>query len=183
MNGGSEMMKDIFQELYERYHKDLYQFVFYMVKDKDTTEDLVQEIYIKVLKSYHSFEGKSSEKTWLFSIARHVTIDFFRKNGRRKKHVLTNINVEEHEQFIRDEQPLPEQIVERGEEIQHLYQCLDECTDDQKMVVVLRYIQGMSIKETAKILKWSSSKVKTTQHRAILQLKEKMDRMKGGTEY
>ena len=68
-------MKRLFKELYDQYHNDLYQFIFYMVKDKYLTEDLVQEVYIKVIQSYDTFQGKSSEKTWLFSIARHVTID------------------------------------------------------------------------------------------------------------
>lgn len=72
-------MKAIFQDLYDRYHQDLYQFIYYMVKNRTTAEDLVQEVYIKVFKSYDTFKGESSPKTWMFSIARHVTIDFFAK--------------------------------------------------------------------------------------------------------
>ncbi|TFB23939.1 sigma-70 family RNA polymerase sigma factor [Filobacillus milosensis] len=173
-------MKDIFQELYEQYHQDLYQFIFYMVKEKQATEDLVQEVYIRVLQSYDSFEGKSSQKTWLFSIARHVTIDFFRKQGRRKKQTAEGFDMDEHGNLLRDEQPTPQEIAEKSEEIKTLYKCLDDCSEDQKMVVILRYIQQMSIKETADILNWTSSKVKTTQHRAIQTLKEKMLQREGG---
>ncbi len=67
-------MEETFQILYDAYHQDLYQFLFYMVKDKSQAEDLAQEVYIRVLNSYHTFEGRSSEKTWLLSIARHVAI-------------------------------------------------------------------------------------------------------------
>lgn len=70
-------MDESFQRLYEKYHQDIFQFLYYLVKDREQAEDLVHEVYIKVLKSYSSFEGRSSEKTWLFSIARHVAIDFF----------------------------------------------------------------------------------------------------------
>jgi RNA polymerase sigma-70 factor, ECF subfamily len=49
-----------------------------MVRNKEQAEDLVQEVYIRVINSYNRFEGKSSEKTWLFSIARNVAIDFYR---------------------------------------------------------------------------------------------------------
>ncbi|MGM8214004.1 RNA polymerase sigma factor SigX [Bacillaceae bacterium W0354] len=174
------MMKDIFKELYDQYHRDLYQFIFYMVKDKHLTEDLVQEVYIKVIQSYDSFQGNSSQKTWLFSIARHVTIDYFRKHGRRKKHINTKVNLDESNDFISDQQPLPQEIVERKESVQQLYHFIDECTEDQKMVIILRYIQELSIKETAEVLNWTTSKVKTTQHRGINLLKEKMNKVKEG---
>ncbi len=55
-------MEETFQILYDAYHQDLYQFLFYMVKDKSQAEDLTQEVYIRVLNSYHTFEGRSSEK-------------------------------------------------------------------------------------------------------------------------
>ena len=79
-------MDSVFEELYEKYHDDIFNFLFYMVRNREQTEDLVQEVYIKVLRSYKRFKGKSSEKTWLLSIARHVAIDFFRKqkSWRRK---------------------------------------------------------------------------------------------------
>lgn len=51
-------MKAIFQDLYDRYHQDLYQFIYYMVKNRTTAEDLVQEVYIKVFKSYDTFKGE-----------------------------------------------------------------------------------------------------------------------------
>lgn len=72
-------MDSVFDELYKKYHHDVFQFLFYMVRNREQAEDLVQEVYIRVFKSYTRFEGKSSEKTWLFSIARNVAIDYFRK--------------------------------------------------------------------------------------------------------
>ncbi|GEL76125.1 RNA polymerase sigma factor SigX [Tenuibacillus multivorans] len=175
-------MRESFQELYDEFHQDLYQFIFYMVKDKPTTEDLVQEVYIRVLQSYDTFAGKSSQKTWLFSIARHVTIDFFRKQGRRKKRHADGFDFEQHGNLLKDNKPTPEELAEKSEEVQMMYQCLDKCSNDQRMVIILRYIQQMSIKETADILNWSTSKVKTTQHRAINALKDRMLQRKGGHE-
>lgn len=52
-------MDSVFQEIYEKYHTDLFQFIFYTVKSREITEDLVQEVYIRVLKSYHQFQGKA----------------------------------------------------------------------------------------------------------------------------
>ncbi|QKY71620.1 RNA polymerase sigma factor SigX [Lentibacillus sp. CBA3610] len=161
-------MEAVFEKFYENYHNDLYQFVFYMVKDKETCEDLVQEVYIKVLKSYHSFKGESSEKTWLFSIARHITIDYFRKQ--KRKRIAGFFDWREHGELIKDQNPLPEEITVQNEMISNVYRYLDKCTPEQKSVLILRYIQSFTIQETADILNVSVSKVKTTQHRGLKKL-------------
>lgn len=168
-------MKEIFQRFYEKYHFDLFNFLFYMVKNREQAEDLVQEVYIKVLRSYDQFQGKSSEKTWLFSIARHVAIDWFRKQKRSHEKDTNSIDDENVHYVIRDTAPLPEEIAIENEEIQLLYKCLSKCTEDQQSVLLLRYIQSFSIKETAEILGWTESKVKTTQHRGIKALKALME--------
>ena len=108
-------MDSVFEELYQKYHQDIFQFLFYMVRKRELAEDLVQEVYIKVLKSYHTFKGKSSEKTWLFSIARHVAIDYFRKQKGWKKRLAEKFDVTEHP--IKDKAPLPEEIAMQNEEI------------------------------------------------------------------
>lgn len=106
-------MKAIFQDLYDRYHQDLYQFIYYMVKNRTTAEDLVQEVYIKVFKSYDTFKGESSPKTWMFSIARHVTIDFFRKEERRQNRSADYYEWHDHDEQLSDVQPLPDEIAEK----------------------------------------------------------------------
>lgn len=164
-------MENTFDYLYETYHQSLFQFVFYMVRNRETAEELVQEVYIKVLHSYETFEGKSSEKTWLYSIARHVAIDWIRKQNRQKRKWLGILGPVEKEE-IRDTAPLPEEIVTQREEIRLIYKGLKKCTIDQQQVIILRYVQGLSIQEASQILGWSESKVKTTQHRAIKALKE-----------
>ncbi|MEH7380833.1 RNA polymerase sigma factor SigX [Bacillus sp. JJ1533] len=166
-------MDSLFEELYEKYHHDVFSFLFYMVKNRELAEDLVQEVYIRVLKSYDRFEGKSSEKTWLFSIARHVAIDSFRKQKGWKQRIMDSFDWNRQE--VRDIAPLPEEIALQNEQVQIMYRCLDHCTTDQRLVLILRYIQSLSIAETAKALGWTESKVKTTQHRALKVLKTYME--------
>lgn len=166
-------MKDIFHRFYNLYHYDLFQFLFYMVKNREQAEDLVQEVYIKVLQSYNRFEGRSSEKTWLFSIARHVAIDWFRKQKRTADR--NAIDDETVKFLLKDTAPLPEEVAIQNEQIKLMYQCMENCTVDQKLVLVLRYIQSFSIAETAEVLGWTESKVKTTQHRGLKVLKSLME--------
>jgi RNA polymerase sigma-70 factor, ECF subfamily len=73
---------------------------------------------------------------------------------------------------------LPEEIAVQREEIQLIYRCLDLCTIDQRLVIIMRYIHELSINETADSLGWTESKVKTTQHRALKVLKKHMEDFK-----
>lgn len=168
-------MEFVFEDLYRKYHQDLFQFVFYMTRDRTLTEDLVQEVYIRVMRSYNSFRGESSEKTWLFSIARNVTIDYFRSQNRKKNVISQFFDWNKKGDFIPDHQPLPEEILLQNEKANQVYTYLDACTIDQRSVLILRFIQSMSIKETAAILGFSESKVKTTQHRGLKVLKTHID--------
>ncbi len=174
-------MDYVFEELYEKYHQDLFQFVFYLTRDRTLTEDLVQEVYIRVMRSYNSFRGESSEKTWLFSIARNVTIDYFRAQKRKNNLVTQFFDWSKKGDFIPDHKPLPEEVAIKNEESQEMYAYLEKCTVDQRSVLILRFIQSLSIKETAAILGFSESKVKTTQHRGLKVLKTHIesDHLKG----
>ncbi|MFC0297982.1 RNA polymerase sigma factor SigX [Geobacillus jurassicus] len=165
-------MDPVFEQLYEKYHDDLFNFLFYMVRNREQAEDLVQEVYVKVLRSYKRFQGQCSEKTWLLSIARHVAIDFFRKQKRRRQWAGPS---EWSEEQIGVNELMPEEIAIQKEEIQLMYRCLARCTVDQRLVLILRFIQSLSIAETAAALGWTESKVKTTQHRALKALKQYME--------
>lgn len=172
MNGGNKMNDSVFHRIYDSYHQDLFQFLIYLVQNRQVAEDLTQEVYIRVLKSYDSFQGKSSEKTWLFSIAKNVAIDHFRKQSVRKKRSFDSFDWE-NVQLASGEME-PQDMVQLNAEMQELLKQLNNCTGDQKMVIVMRYFQQLSIAETAQALGWTESKVKTTQHRAIQFLKNSM---------
>ncbi|SDJ04482.1 RNA polymerase sigma factor SigX [Natribacillus halophilus] len=167
-------MDRTFDHLYEHYHQSIYQFIFYMVRDRHVAEELVQDVYIKVLGSYETFDGKSSEKTWLFSIAKHLAIDYIRRENRQKRKwfgtVVSNDNVD-----ARDPAPLPEEVTVANDEVRAVYEALGTCSLAHRQVLILRFIESLSVKETATALGWSESKVKTTQHRALQQVKKKLN--------
>ncbi|MBS4176473.1 RNA polymerase sigma factor SigX [Lederbergia citrea] len=166
-------MNSVFHDIYSKYHQDLFQFLFYMVKNREEAEDLVQEVYIRVMRSYVKFEGKSSEKTWLFSIAKNVAIDHFRKHKSWKERLYEKFDWDRHQ--VKDLAPLPEETALKNEDIKILYECLDLCNTNYRIILILRYINGLTIAEAAEALNWTESKVKTTQHRALKSLREVME--------
>lgn len=175
------MKESIFHRLYDQYHQDVFQFLIYLVKDRSVAEDLSHEVYVRVLKSYDRFEGKSSEKTWLFAIAKNVAIDYFRKNAVRSSRAFTAFDWET-EQLV-SPMKSPESFIELNDEMGQLLEALEKCTGDQKMVIIMRYFQELSISETASILNWSEGKVKTTQHRAIKKLRDLLSSEKEASQH
>ncbi|RLQ95056.1 RNA polymerase sigma factor SigX [Falsibacillus albus] len=167
-------MDSVFKRIYTKYHQDVFQFLIYMVKNRELAEDLVQEVYIRVLKSYQNFEGKSSEKTWLFSIARNVAIDYFRKQKGWRGKLIHRFDWSSNKEAVGEHQ-LPDEIAMQNETIRQLYAGLDQCSTDQKSVIIMRYLNDLTIYETAEVLGWTESKVKTTQHRALKKLKKVMN--------
>ncbi len=163
------MKESIFHRLYDTYHQDVFQFLIYLVKNRSIAEDLSHEVYVRVLKSYDRFEGKSTEKTWLFAIAKNVAIDYFRKNSVRASRTFDAFDWETHQ--LVSPSKSPDSLVELNDDFREMLNALEKCTGDQKMVIIMRYFQELSIAETAEILNWSEGKVKTTQHRAIKQLR------------
>ena len=181
-DGGQRMNEQLFHRLYDQFHKDVFQFLIYLVKDRSTAEDLSHEVYIRAIKSYEKFRKDASEKTWLFAIAKNVAIDHFRKLSVRSKHSLDFFDWETEQ--LSSPQQSPEQNALFNEQTKQLFEALEQCSGDQKMVIILRYIQQLSIQETAEVLNWTESKVKTTQHRAIHKLKLLLEEhFERGNEY
>ena len=167
------MDNSVFDRLYEQYHNDVFKFLIYLMRDRDQAEDLMHEVYVRVLRAYAGFEGNSSEKTWLFSIAKNVAIDHFRKNTVRRKHAFDQFDWEKSELVATG--TLPDELTVLNEEMSELLAVLDTCTGDQKLVIQMRFIHDLSIAESAEILGWTEGKVKTTQHRAIIALRNKLN--------
>jgi RNA polymerase sigma-70 factor, ECF subfamily len=155
--------------LYDDHSDSILSFILLIVKDYQVAEDLTHDTFIKAYLYYESFRHNSSSKTWLFSIAHNLTVDYVRK---RKPTII----FKEMLNFISDDKQLPEEIIQIKEDTQELYIALQKLKDTYRKVIVLRKIKCFSIEDTAKILKWSESKVKSTLHRAIPALKKQLEK-------
>lgn len=149
------------EELFSAFSDDVNSFLVYFTRSIDV-DDLIQETFIRAMKAFDKFEGRSSEKTWLLQIARNVAIDHFRRRSRRE--VAVN-----HQYFLElmSVDKSPEEIVEIRDTAAGLLDALDQMKRNYREVIICRAIFDMSTEETAKILGWSSNKVRVTLHRAL----------------
>ncbi|MFJ5762480.1 RNA polymerase sigma factor [Neobacillus sp. NPDC093182] len=159
------MNSNIISEWFYLYNKDIYHYLVYYLGSSDV-EDLVQEVFIRAIKGFDTFQQKASPKTWLFSIARHLGIDEMRKRNRLR---MKQMN------WFRDEQSnkeTPENILQLNENNKLLYQAIQSLKVNYRDVVILRGIKELSVSETASVLNWNENKVRTTYHRALKTLQK-----------
>ncbi|WP_456276946.1 RNA polymerase sigma factor [Bacillus sp. AK128] len=160
-------VKEIISEWFYLYSNDVYNFLVYYTGTTDV-EDLVQEVFIKAGRGLKSYKNEASPKTWLFTIARNTAIDEARKTENK-----ISKNSTPFDQHAWDQQTInsPEQILLEKEEQKELYHAILKQKKKFREVLLLRGIQGLSIKETAEILNWKETEVRTNYHRAIKSLR------------
>ncbi|MBP2241936.1 RNA polymerase sigma-70 factor (ECF subfamily) [Cytobacillus eiseniae] len=166
-NGKREMV----MEWYDSYYDDIYRFILYMFGDRQLCEDFVHDTFVRAYTAMDRFDQRSSVKTWLFSIAKHVVLDEIRKRKRRKlvpieKEFLSTFNVE--------------QLIENKEAIQQLVNHIQLLKPNYRIVIILRKVEECSIKEIAEVLEWSETKVRKTLSRAVLLLRKMNQVDEGG---
>ncbi|MEH7440623.1 RNA polymerase sigma factor [Neobacillus drentensis] len=157
---------EIIHELYEQHFDDVYHYLLYFTNSKSEAEDLTQDTFIKVLKSYDSFRQQSSLKTWILSIARRTAIDHYRK--KKMISILPSILTD----MRKSEAYIPEEEMVHNHDWGVLQKALIQLKPDYRNVIILRGLKEYSIKETAEVLGWKESKVKVDYHRAIKLLKK-----------
>ncbi len=159
-------------EWFYLHNKDIYHFFIYYIGSNDV-EDLVQEVFVRAIKGFDTYEEKSSPKTWLFSIARNVAIDEIRRRKRAKLKTALFLQTET-EEIIQGENP--ETVLELNERQKELCRAIQSLKSNYRDVIVLRGIKDLSIQETATILTWSENKVRITYHRALKALQKERGR-------
>ena len=158
--------KDVIAALYERHYLSVFRYLFYRVGDRQFAEDLTSEVFERMLRFISNFQPPSASfQAWLFQIARNLSTDHFRKQGRKPVAVPLEEN-------IVDRQPNPVSEVERKLDSERILQALDGLTEDQRDVILLRFVAGMPIAETAQALQKSEDAIKGLQRRALITLKE-----------
>jgi RNA polymerase sigma-70 factor (ECF subfamily) len=166
-----------FALIYDRYVDGVYRYLLYRVGDRATAEDLTSECFLRALRRIGDFQWTGRDiGAWLITIARNLVTDHF-KSSRFRLEVST-------EQILgatdrRDEGGDIAEIMVRRAEAEVLYGALGQLRQDQREVVFLRFIQGMSVGEVARVLGKSDGAIKALQYRAMQSLLRILTKDKG----
>jgi RNA polymerase sigma factor (sigma-70 family) len=153
--------------LFHRHHRPLFGFLFHMTRQKEASEDMLQNVFYRMLRSRHTFTGEGDFKTWMYFIARNVIRDHVKKTSRDPgSHDMNELADKIGADMRTDEQ------IERKLEIKALQQAMDSLSRDSREILILSRFQELRHEEIARVLDISVGAVKVRIHRAINQLKE-----------
>lgn len=154
--------------LYERHSRDLYSYFMRLTRNREKSEDLVQNVFLRMLKYSHNFKGEGKFVYWMFSIARNAWIDDHRRaNPLKKMKEIENID----QKYIQDPESL-EQGVELKERKEILQYALSRLAPEKKEAIVLSRYHDMKYQDIAKIANCTESTVKSRIRRGIAELQE-----------
>jgi RNA polymerase sigma-70 factor (ECF subfamily) len=165
-----------FQELVERYKRKVYAVALDMTGDHHDAEDISQDVFLKAFRSLPGFRGRASVNTWLYRMTVNTCIDRSRKKAwkaMRPKGALIDDDIHPQAQG-REMLSDPEKELEKALLQRHIRQALDNLTQRERAVFVLRHYHALPLKEIAECLHVSEGTIKSTLFRALKRLQEKL---------
>jgi len=170
--------KEAFFELYNGYYPKIYAYLLVRTKDKELTEDILQETFIKSLQALKNYEYKGkSFGAWLFRIATNEMISQWRKNRKMISYGDENLLELKMDSGITPEEELikNEDLLLKDEQSQKLLTALEKLPEKEKELVTLKYISKLSYKDIAVILNVRPGSLAVRLHRTLNKLKNLMD--------
>ncbi|KAB7663019.1 RNA polymerase sigma factor [Bacillus sp. B1-b2] len=141
------------KDIYEKYYNKVYKTTFYILKDRELAKDATHDTFIKVFKNLKKLKDHSKLNAWITTISTRTAIDSYNKYKKRMTYELEETN------FLVN----TEEINSVKEELNHY---LATISPEQKQILILKYIDGLTEKEIAKILSIKLGTVKSRIYRA-----------------
>jgi RNA polymerase sigma-70 factor, ECF subfamily len=156
-------------ELYRLHSPAIFRYFFFRVRERAMAEDLTGEVFVKMVEGLPRYEERGHPITaWLFRIAHDRFVDHHRRAALRPTEPLADTQVA-------TELGTEAQAIERAQQ-QQLWQLMGSLTEEQQTVIQLRFIEGYSLEDCARLLHKSTGAIKSLQHRALRQLGQKFER-------
>lgn len=168
------------EDTFRQYKHKIYGLALSITKDTKEAEDIIQDVFLKIIKNIDTFKGKSSLSTWIYRIAYNEAL----MHLRRKKKLNRVSYLEGNESQISNKDiglfinwpTLPDEEAEKHELTANIDKAIALMPIEYRIVLLLRTIERLSVKETAEILKLKENSVKSRLHRARLTIhKELLD--------
>ena len=160
------MEKDILKQLYQKYRKEIYLYLYSLCKNSSLAEDLLQETFLKALLSLP--DDHTNMRAWLYLVARNLFFNYYR----REKEKVPLGEVQQIQNTASQE--VLEGIL-KEEKNRLLYQAMNELEERKREILLMQYFGGLSQKEIAAILKMTPENVRVLSYRAKRELRTYME--------
>lgn len=155
--------------LFERHHRALFRYFVAMKRDREAADDLVQDVFFRMLRYRQTYDASQPFTAWMYQIARNAGVDMARKH--RGEVVDIDEYVERRPEFA-SVAPNPEQAASHRQDLTLLRRALDLLPSDKREVLVLSRFQGMKYEDIATVLGCEPATVKVRVYRAVRALEE-----------
>lgn len=168
-----------FSDIVNLYQHKLYQVCFRMLGNKQEAEDIAQEAFVRAYINLHTYDQKRKFSTWLYRIATNLCIDRIRK---KKPDYYLDAEVAGTDgldmySHIASTEKLPDETVEQMELQDRIQYEISRLPDKYRAVIVLKYIEDLSLQEISEILDLPLGTVKTRIHRGREALRKQLNNM------
>ena len=168
INGDSKA----FAVLVDRYKHMVFTLAMKILKNKEESEEVSQDVFVKVYQAIRTFKGDSKFSTWLYKIAYYRSLDYLKKQNRSLKTSSMDAEVEYHLPSI--ENTLD--ALEASERKKTIKRAIDKLAEDDAVVITLHYYEELSLKEIAKIMGIEANTVKVRLFRSRKRLAELLNK-------
>ena len=156
---------DAFAQLYDRYFDLVFRFIYFRVNDRALAEDFTSETFLRALRRIGTINYQGRDiGAWFITIARNIVLDHV-KSARNRLEITTADTIEGDERAESTENAVLEVLT-----AERLMQAVRQLGDEQRECVMLRFVQGFSVAETAQAMGKNDGAIKALQHRAVRKL-------------
>jgi RNA polymerase sigma-70 factor (ECF subfamily) len=175
--------KECFREIINKYKKVVYNHSRSFLRDAQEAEDVSQEIFVSIFNNLKKFRGDSKLSTWIY----RITVNICKNKLKQLKRLRSRMSDDAYENEdgeleqklvnIKDkEEKEPDNLFASGNLKAAILKRVDELTEEQKNVIMLRDVDGLSYEEVGQVMKLSVSAVKSKLFRARENLREKLEK-------
>lgn len=162
--------KDAFGQLYEKYSKQIYGYIYYRVGNNHDAEDLTTRVFMRAMQHISQYEDQGVPfSAWLYRIARNLVANWHRDQNRRQVISLDDMN----QWHFHEESP--ELSLEWAEHKETLYNAIRRLPRDRQELLILKFVDRLSNAEIGEILERSEGAIKSLYHRTLLALRDEIN--------
>lgn len=167
-----------FETLLVRHRRPLFNFLLRSVRDPDRAEDLLQEVFLRIIQNAAEFQGQAKFTTWMYTIARNLSVDHARKMSHRRHASLDATpggrdSGAMHERIATSDPP-PDRLAVSPAIRDRIAQAVEELPEEQREVFLMRQLQGLAFAEIAVVVGVSENTIKSRMRYALERLQESL---------
>ena len=163
--------KEAFIRVYDENVDDIHRFVYFKIGSREEANDLTSMIF---LKAWNHIQNKTLEdaktlRALLYKIARNAIVDYYRETGNK---ITASLDDEENKIDVVDESDNPQEKIDRAADLELIKSKLPLLKEEYREIIIMRFINDLSIEEIAEISEKSNGNVRVILHRALTALRE-----------